>query len=217
MRSWTDADQALLYTCHLAADLLAGRPMRPAPVRAPFPPRYSVEETYLASGPFTLSIHAAPGDGSYMHDSSFFFATGRGGLAATAGFAAVRAMGNSRRRAQAQEQAIARWLPRHAGEVTVSDHGMYLRNIQDFFAWDWHSIDSAEVVAFNTVILAAPSTQGTTHWLLQSQYAELVFLLWAKTRYPGHPQLQHHAWLPPNWAPWATAQGHRPALGIDPA
>ena len=75
MRSWTDADQALLYTCHLAADLLTGRPMRPAPVRAPFPPRYSVEETYLASGPFTLSIHAAPGDGSYMHDSSFFFAT----------------------------------------------------------------------------------------------------------------------------------------------
>lgn len=67
------------------------------------------------------------------------------------------------------------------------------------------------------MILAAPSTQGTTHWLLQSQYAELVFLLWAKTRYPGHPQLQHHAWLPPNWAPWATAQGHRPALGIDPA
>ena len=24
-RTWTDADQALLYTCHLAADVLAGR------------------------------------------------------------------------------------------------------------------------------------------------------------------------------------------------
>jgi len=217
IRSWTHADQALLYTCYLAADLLGDRPLRPAPVRTPFPPRFAADETYLASGPFSLSIHAAPGDGSYHHDSSFFFATGKAGLAATAGFAAARAVGNSRRRAAAQEQTIARWLPRHTGEITVSDRGMYLRNIQDFFAWDWHSIDSAEVVGFNTVILAAPTTAGTTHWLLQSQYAELVFLLWAKVRYPGHPQLVGDAWLPENWAHWATAQGHRPAVGVAPA
>lgn len=53
-REWTDNDQALLYTVHLVADLLADRPMRPAPVRTPFPPQYSREEKYLASSNFTL-------------------------------------------------------------------------------------------------------------------------------------------------------------------
>jgi hypothetical protein len=89
-REWTDNDQALLYTVHLVADLLADRPMRPAPVRTPFPPQYSREEQYLASSNFTLYSYRGLGDGSYMHDSSFFFATGSGGLAATAGFAAAR-------------------------------------------------------------------------------------------------------------------------------
>lgn len=70
-REWTDNDQALLYTVHLVADLLADRPMRPAPVRTPFPPQYSREEQYLASSNFTLYSYRGLGDGSYMHDSSF--------------------------------------------------------------------------------------------------------------------------------------------------
>ena len=42
-RSWTDADQALLYTCYLAVDRIVGRPMRPAPVAVPFPPAFQLK------------------------------------------------------------------------------------------------------------------------------------------------------------------------------
>ena len=211
-REWTDNDQALLYTVHLVADLLADRPMRPAPVRTPFPPQYAREEQYLASSNFTLYSYRGLGDGSYMHDSSFFFATGSGGLAATAGFAAARALGNSRRRNQAARDAVARWLPRHTGEVTVSDHGVYFRNLQDFFAWHWGAIDSAEMMGFNQLVIAAPSTAGTMHWMLESLYAELVFALWAKARHPSHSQLVTGDWLPENWLRWATDMGQRPAI-----
>lgn len=212
-RTWTDADQALLYTCHLASDLLAGRQMHPSPVAAPFPPRFATDERYLAAGGFTLSIYDAVGDGSYIQDAGFFFATGKAGLAATAGIAAARARSNSKRRKEAARDMVPRWVPQHTGIVTVSDHGIYLRTPQDFFAWNWVTLRSAEVAAFNTVVLAAPTANGRiAHWQFHSMYAELAFLLWATTRYPGHPQLVDQRWLPPNWVRWAREQGQTPAL-----
>jgi len=57
-RPWTDADQSLLYTCYLAADLLAGRTMRPAPVSAPFRPQLGPSERLLAMGPLVLMTRA---------------------------------------------------------------------------------------------------------------------------------------------------------------
>lgn len=212
-RTWTDADQALLYTCHLASDLLAGRAMRPARVPTPFPPQFSAQERYLAAGDFTLSIFDAPGDGTYQRDSSFFFATGRAGLAVTAGLAATRAVGNSRRKKQAAQDAIPRWLRRYAGIITISDHGLYLRTPQDFLSWNWALMQSCEVIGFNQVVVASPTADGRlTHWLLQSPYAELTFVLWAAARYPTHPQLADNSWLPDNWARWARDQGRPPAL-----
>lgn len=213
-RTWTHADQALLYTCHLVADRLAGRPMQPAQMSVPFPPQLGHDERYLAADSFTLSLFQAVGDGSYEHDSGFFFATGKAGLAATAGLAAARAVGNSNRRNQAAQDAVARWVPRYTGGITVSDHGIYFKTFEDFFSWDWGTLQSAEIQGFNTVLLAAPTSDGrTAHWLLQSPYAELAFVLWATERYPRHPQLDNLQWLPPNWVPWAREQGHLPALG----
>ena len=212
-RAWTDADQALLYTCHLAADVLAGRQPRPAPCPSPFPPQFSTYEQFLATGPFSLSTYDAPGDGTYSHDSSFFFATGKAGLAATAGLAAARAAGNSQRRKQAAYQTIPRWIPVYSGTVTVSDEGAYLRTMQEFIPWDWPMIRSAQMVGFNLGVLAVPRADGRLgHWLLQSHYAELVFVLWAAKMYPSHPQLVDGSWLPANWLHWARDQGQSPAL-----
>jgi hypothetical protein len=50
------------------------------------------------------------------------------------------------------------------------------------------------------------------HWMLESPYAELVFALWAKARYPSHSQLVTGDWLPENCLRWATDMGHRPAI-----
>ncbi|MBT9255735.1 hypothetical protein KMZ32_09605 [Phycicoccus sp. MAQZ13P-2] len=217
-REWTDEDQSLLYTCHLAADLFAGRPLRPAPVTTTFPPQFAHDECFLAGGRFVLNVFDSPGDGTYQHDSSFFLATGRGGLAMTAGYAAGRAYTNSRRRKRAAADARPRWLPRYVGVMTVSDRGIYLRTPQDFIPWDWGFVQSCEVVGFNQVVLAAPATDGRlAHWLLQSPYAELFFLLWAHARYPGHPQLVDDRWLPPSWTRWASDLGKRPPLVRPPA
>jgi hypothetical protein len=212
-RTWTDADQALLYTCHLAADVLAGQQPRAAPIPSPFPPQFSTSEQLLATGPFTLSSYEAPGDGGYNHESSFFFATGKAGLAATAGFAAARAAGNSRRRRRALNDTIPRWVPVYSGTITVSDEGAYLRTMQEFICWDWPMIRSAQIVGFNQGVLALPRADGRLgHWLLQSQFAELVFAVWAAKVYPSHPQLADGSWLPPNWLRWARAQGHQLAI-----
>lgn len=212
-RSWTDADQALLYTCHLTADVLAGRRPNPPPIASPFPPQFSRDERFLAAGEFTLSTFAAPGDGSYMRDSGFFFATGTVGLTATAAVAAARAAGNSRRRSQALRATDPRWLPVYSGTLTLSEEGAYLRTMQEFIPWAWPTIRSAQIVGFNQSVVAVPRADGHLgHWLLQSHYSELLFVLWAARVYPAHPQLTTGAWLPPNWLAWARDQGHQTAL-----
>ncbi len=58
-RPWTEGDQALLYTCHLAADLQAGRPMNPAAVSVPFRPQLTPAERFLATGPGVLMAQTA--------------------------------------------------------------------------------------------------------------------------------------------------------------
>ena len=76
----------------------------------------------------------------------------------------------------------------YSGTVTVSDEGAYLRTMQDFIPWDWPMIHSAQMVGFNQGVLAVPRADGRLgHWLLQSHYAELVFVLWAAKIYPSHP------------------------------
>jgi hypothetical protein len=70
----------------------------------------------------------------------------------------------------------------------------------------------AEMMGFNQLVIAAPSTAGTMHWMLESPYAELVFALWAKARYPSHSQLVTGDWLPENCLRWATDMDHRPAI-----
>ena len=104
--TWTDRDSALWHTCEIAVDLANGIIPRPRlEVVASFPPQFGRDEEFLASGPFELFDFHAPGDGTYMHSGSFFFATGAAGLAATAAVAVGRAIGNgSRRRAAEQYQ-----------------------------------------------------------------------------------------------------------------
>ncbi len=56
--------------------------------------------------------------------------------------------------------------------------------------------------------------------MLQSDWAELIFITWAIARHPRHPQLVSGGLFPPGWAGHAAAHHHGvppPAPGLGAA
>ena len=47
-------------------------------------------------------------------------------------------------------------------------------------------------------------------WIIQSDWAELLFVAWAVIRHRRHPQLVTGGWLPPGWVERATQYGYMP-------
>ena len=105
---WTPRDESLLRTAFAVHCILTDHfdevPGIPVPFAVPgqFP-----QNRVIATAPFTLYSFQAAGDGSYVHDNGFFFATGEYGLALTAGVGLARAIGNSQRRNAAQADATS--------------------------------------------------------------------------------------------------------------
>lgn len=158
-----------------------------------------LEERVLAHGPFTLLSWTAPGNGEYMHNSSTPIATGRGSIAMMAGFAAARAIGNSARRREAKARAQPRWLQIDQGTVSVSNFGFYLHGPHGLAPWSWSGVRAASLTAPGQLSIDGMSESGPVKWLLNSHWAELVFLLWASVCSPHHPQLTGRTWLPEEW------------------
>lgn len=197
---WTDRDGALWHTCEIAVDLALREVPEPRlQIVSTFPPQLGRGEQYWAAGPYVLLEQRARGDGSYRHDSGFFFATGRGGLTATAAVAAFSARGNSRRRRQAELDAVPRWTSIDGGTLYLSRYGVHMHSDGGVFPWDWQSITAAQMVGPAAVHISGSSTRGPVSWILRSDWAELLFVAWAVARHPRHPQLLTGAWLPPGW------------------
>jgi hypothetical protein len=126
---WTSHDSSLWFASEIAVGLMGVGPPRFAPqVTTPFPP-LSPDSAYLASGGYELLEFRAPGDGTWMRDRGFFFATGGLGLALTAASAVARHARNSSRRSKALADATPRWLPVDRGHVYVAFRSMALRGI----------------------------------------------------------------------------------------
>lgn len=157
------------------------------------------ENRIIANAPVIVHSYQAMGDGSYAHDSGFFFATGRGGLALTAGAAIGRAIGNSHRRAAAQRQAQPNWYPIDSGQVFVNQFGFYLRTRTDLLFWGWDSILECQMVDRGKVIFLGESLQGRVNYILETDAAELIFALWSLVSQPMHVQFQQKIWLLPEW------------------
>lgn len=156
-----------------------------------------------------LSTWDSPGDGTYYHSGGTFIATGKGGLALTAGIAGVQAMRNSSRRRQAAAAAQPRWIPADQGLIHGS-HGFYLQTPTGFHAWDWGSVHSAQVIGIGKAWIQGQSDRGPISWVIDSHWAEMIFVLWALVCNRCHPQLIGGCWLPPHWMPWAADQGFPP-------
>lgn len=206
--AWTQHDAALWHTCEIASDLAAGRmPTSTREVLAPFPPRLGPGERFWASGGFDLLRLQAAGDGSYMHSSGMFFATGAVGLAATAAFAVGQAAGNRSRREAAAAATVPQWTVVDQGELFVSAFGFYLQS-QGIWPWQWAAVNGAQMVAPRQVELYGDSEGGPVHWIVTSDWAELLFITWALTIHPRHPQLIGGGWLPPGWLQHCATHGY---------
>lgn len=210
--SWSTHDQAVWHTCDIASAVLAGTADQRPVLASPFPPHLALDERLLAQGDFDLLTFRPVGDGSYVDDRGTFFSTSRGGLALTAGIAATRAAGNRRRRAAAVADSVPRWTLDERGTLWVSTAGFYLQSVSGLFPWPWGSVHSAQLVAPASVNLQGDSQNGPVAWILDSDWAELVFVLWAMAVHPDHPALGHGGWLPPGWRDRASA----PVFGTKP-
>ena len=208
-RVWLPADTALWITCHVVFDTVHGRSPEHR-IDTLFP--LTGGECAVAAGNLIVDSFHAAGDGSYARSSTFVWGAGAFGLAVAAGSLAASAAANASRRNRAAADAQPAWRPLLGGTIFVTTAGFYIQTLQGLFPWAWESIDLMQVVAFNVVILQARSADGPITWRITSEWAELVFALWALRRHPDHPQLRDGSWLPPNWLPWATAQGYRPHL-----
>ncbi|QQS02190.1 MAG: hypothetical protein IPK37_07600 [Austwickia sp.] len=179
-----------------------------------FAPQLAPDERFVGSGAYQLYDFGAVGDGTYERSTGFFFAGGPAGIALTGTVAAARAIGNASRRSRAAADAMPRWKVIDAGQLWVSQHGFTLRGRGGLQAWSWHAILAAELVGPGRVCFDADAHPQSVQWILQSDWAELVFTFWARDRHPQHPQFLGRTWIPPGWAERTVARGHAlpPAL-----
>lgn len=209
MRQWTSHDAAVWHTRDILHAVQRGRLDRRPVLPTPFAPAHALDEAVLAQSAFELLTHRAIGDGSYQHSSGAFLATGRGGLAMTAGFFAGQAVMNGRRRRAAAQDSVPRWVVDDVGALWVSSHGFYLQTASGLFPWAWSSVQAAQLVAPRSVHLQGAGPSGPISWIVAADWAELVFVLWASARHPRHPSLARDGWVPPGW--------HERAAGFSPA
>lgn len=180
-----------------------------------FAPHLGADERVVGAGPVIQFDFVPGGDGSYLHQSGgggFLISSSPGVLAAGAGFAiagaALRGMGNARRRREAEQLAQEQWRQVDAGILYVSQHGFYLHTPHGLFPWGWGAIPSAELVGPAQLLLSGNSESGPVHWILQSDWAELAFTFWARARHPHHPQFSGGGWVPPGWVQRAQASAY---------
>ncbi|WP_158685307.1 hypothetical protein [Microbacterium halophytorum] len=205
VRAWTPADTAMWHTIAIVSDLRGERiPRQRVSTLFPLAP----DELALATGPFQIDSMRALGDGSYVHDSSFVFGTGTIGLAMTAGTLIGSAAGNTQRRAQAAADAQVAWRPDFGGTITVTTRGFYLATASGLLRWTWSDIQLAQIEWFTVLVMQGQSENGPVTWRVTSDWAELVFALWALSVHPDHPQFVGDSWIPGGWIEWASAVGY---------
>lgn len=173
-----------------------------------FPGSLAEDEKIVATGPFVLHEFVSLGNGSYTHDSGFFFASGPYGTALTAGVAIGRAVGNNSRRRAAADAATPRWCPVDDGLIHVSDSGFYLQSRRGLLPWGWPAVTSAQLIGPGQLWMSGNSTQGPVQWIVDSDWAELVLTLWARVQHPRHPQFEQGTWVPEGWAARIAAGGY---------
>ncbi|MGB7799086.1 MAG: hypothetical protein WBL53_22940 [Pseudonocardiaceae bacterium] len=105
-----------------------------------------------------------------------------------------------------------------AAGLYLSHRGFYLHTDR-VLTWGWDDITTATMAKPGAVQIRGNSVHGPVAWALCSDWAELLFITWALTRHPRHPQLLNGQWLPPGRVDHAHTH-HQPvpltSLGLPP-
>lgn len=204
-RAWGAADAALWHTLSIVASIENREvPEQRASTFFALQPN----ELAFAAGPFAIDSLRAAGDGSYVQNSSFVFGTGVLGAAMTLGTLAANAGSNAARRNRAIQDAQVMWRPDSNGLITVTNQGFYIQTHSGHFRWSWSAIKLAQMSSFSVLVFQGESARGPVTWRLTSDWAELIFALWALMVHPSHPQFVDGSWVPDNWIRWATDLGY---------
>lgn len=198
--AWTTRDGALWKTAELASAVLKRKLEEEPTFPVPFALRFGgASEGVYAHGPFQLFEVRAGGDGSYVQNSSVVAATGRGAVPFMLGFVATQAIGNAARRNHANNQAHLQLQTIDHGTVGISNYGFYLHTPAAVHAWQWRDVTLAELTGPGQLRIQGQSNRGSVNWILESDWAELIFVFWASVCNPTHQQFVTRTWLPQEW------------------
>lgn len=206
-RTLSSHDTAIWHTIHIGELIDTGQLAQWPGEPAPFVMRQGPGERALATGSFVLYDYVAAGDGSYAHQSGMLLATGRNGLAMTAGFLAAQSVGNMARRKAAERAATEQWRPIAHGQLWVTEFGFHRASEYGMAAWEYGAVEAAQLVAPGRLWFAGNSTDGPISWVVESDWAELMLLLWVRSVGIQHPQTVGVGWLPPGWLERVQAAG----------
>ncbi len=209
--AWTDHDDAILTTLRIVRSLLAGDRSAIKNVVADFPAQIAAHERLLVTGPIDVLGFRAQGQGTYLHQGPPLV-VGRE-TAASAVTAAVIVAGNRKRRRKAILDAQPRWVLDAQGAIWVSTAGFYLRTPSGLYPWSWDAVRAARLVEPGAVRVDGDGSASAVSWVLRTEWAELLLLLWTLARHPAHPQLRDGSWLPSGWRARAEQLGYLDPIG----
>lgn len=138
-------------------------------------------EWALANGEFTLHEYHA-GDGFYAPNYS--------------------------RRAGGQA-AVPRWVPIAGGIMCLTTMRMCFTEPTKHYQWGWQHISSGQLVGPRQFNFTGHTEDGRdVSWILESDWAELALILWARVQHPQHWQFAGRTWIPQGWTERALAAGY---------
>lgn len=213
---WTERDSVLFASCEILAAATSGQ-LGSRPVLAhSFALRFAQDERLLATGAYQLHWWGAVGDGTDASRTTIVGGTGIIGIGLLGATAFGSAAGNANRRARAAADASSQWRPFDAGYLHISDQGFYLQGSSGFRSFCWSHVVEGDLTAETMFAFNAMTTNGTDYFCLTSDWAELVFMLWALAVNRNHPRLINNSWINPAFFEKCQRLGYptpRPTLG----
>ena len=214
--AWTARDSVLYATCEIFVAAVNGRLKERSIPAHTFAPQFSLDEQVLAAGEYDLAWWGAVGNGSYERHTFIAGGSGALGVGLLGATALGSAIGNASRRNQAALDSTGMWRLVERGIVNISDRGVYLQSPVSFRPFAWSHIMQADLAAQTVLQFVVQTSSGVEHLALTSDWAELVFVLWALAVHRNHPRLVTTSWIDPEFFDKCRDHGYappRPALG----
>ncbi|CCM63033.1 hypothetical protein BN381_150146 [Candidatus Microthrix parvicella RN1] len=184
---WSDHDEAVFTTYEIIGYI--AHDMVPPRIASTFRLAYGGDEVLVASGLYSRSIF---GTGGLQQES------GRWTPNVVRGYRKVKGL-------EARRQ---RWRPQDAGEIYVSTKAYYLRpkGAPAPICFGFDRVVETAIVAPGLIETSLNFDDGGTYkFQVQSDWAELVFWMWAGVFAPHHPDCSN--WTPPGWGARARLEG----------